>query len=194
MCSDCLVLRDNPSTFEVLHLCKYFQNFIKYIGIDIAISSFFTGWLGKMSWWQYQFQYILRNSENIYIDLKPQKSMGRLSTLNNRSTWCQVFSKLQKSPKLVETTLTINDWNIRILISAKINKIETKLEKVCNTSNKYGECINSQGAGTGLFSEINHLSTPWESGCALNLYFLFQASSNASQFMLSFQVTIVQNI
>ena len=33
------MLRDDPSTFEVLNLCKYFQNFIKYIGIDIAIST-----------------------------------------------------------------------------------------------------------------------------------------------------------
>jgi len=31
---------NDPSTFEVLNLYKYFQNFIKYIGIDIAISSF----------------------------------------------------------------------------------------------------------------------------------------------------------
>ena len=36
-----LVLRDNPLTFEVIHLYKYFQNFIKLIGTDIAINSIF---------------------------------------------------------------------------------------------------------------------------------------------------------
>ena len=41
MCLNHLVLRDNPLTFEVIHLYKYFQNFIKLIGIDIAISSIF---------------------------------------------------------------------------------------------------------------------------------------------------------
>ena len=43
---------------------------------------------------------------------------------------------------------------------------------------------STQGAGTGLFGEINHPCTPWESGRANNLDFLFQASSNAPQFML----------
>ena len=31
MCSNWLVLREDPSTFEVLNLCKYFQHFIKYL-------------------------------------------------------------------------------------------------------------------------------------------------------------------
>ena len=38
MCLDHLVLRDDPLTSEVIHLHKYFYNFIKSIGIDIAIS------------------------------------------------------------------------------------------------------------------------------------------------------------
>jgi hypothetical protein len=49
--------------------------------------------------------YVKNNSENIYIDPEPQKSMCPLSTLSNLSTWCQVISKIQKSQKLVETTL-----------------------------------------------------------------------------------------
>ena len=59
MCLDCLALREDPSAFEVSDPCKYFQNFIKLIGIDIAISSFFQVNQAKMSWWQYQFQLIL---------------------------------------------------------------------------------------------------------------------------------------
>jgi hypothetical protein len=35
MDSDCLVLREDPLTFKVLDLCKYFQNFIKIIRIDM---------------------------------------------------------------------------------------------------------------------------------------------------------------
>jgi len=31
-------LRSDSSTFEVLDLCKYYQNCIKYIGIDIYIN------------------------------------------------------------------------------------------------------------------------------------------------------------
>jgi hypothetical protein len=36
MCFDCLVLREDPLTFEVLNPCKYFQHFIKYIGIGTS--------------------------------------------------------------------------------------------------------------------------------------------------------------
>jgi hypothetical protein len=43
MCSDCLVVREeDPSIFEVLNPCKYYQNFIKYIGFDITICSVST--------------------------------------------------------------------------------------------------------------------------------------------------------
>jgi len=38
---------------------------------------------------------------------------------------------------IVQSAKTINNRNIGILISPKINKIETKSEKVWNTSNKY---------------------------------------------------------
>ena len=38
------MLRDDLSGFEVLDLYKYFQNFLNFIGIDIAISSF---WLDQ---------------------------------------------------------------------------------------------------------------------------------------------------
>jgi hypothetical protein len=41
MCSEYLVLREDPSSFGVLDLNKYFQNFTEFIGIDIAISLFF---------------------------------------------------------------------------------------------------------------------------------------------------------
>jgi hypothetical protein len=43
MCTNYLVLREDSSTFKVVNLCEYLQHFVKYIGIDIAISSFFTG-------------------------------------------------------------------------------------------------------------------------------------------------------
>jgi hypothetical protein len=75
VCSDCLALRDDPSAFEVANPYKYFQNFMKLIGI------------------------------NIYIDLQSQKLMGHLSTLSNLSTWCQVIFKIQKCLQLVEATL-----------------------------------------------------------------------------------------
>jgi hypothetical protein len=78
MCSDCLVLRENLLVFKVPGLYKYFQIFIKYIGINIA---------------------------NIYVDLESQKAIGPLSTLSNLSTWCQVISKIKKSQKSVKATL-----------------------------------------------------------------------------------------
>jgi len=31
MCSDCLVLREDPSTFQVVDVYKYSQNFINFI-------------------------------------------------------------------------------------------------------------------------------------------------------------------
>jgi hypothetical protein len=44
-----------------------------------------------------------------------------------------------RSPNLVivQSAKTINNQNIGILISPKINKAETKSEEVCNTSNRY---------------------------------------------------------
>ena len=45
---------------------------------------------------------------DIYIDPVPQKSMGCLSILSNLSTCCQVISKIQKCPKLVEATLFVS--------------------------------------------------------------------------------------
>jgi hypothetical protein len=46
MCSDQFVLREDPFAFVVLDLHKYFQNFMEFIGINIAISSFIQGALG----------------------------------------------------------------------------------------------------------------------------------------------------
>jgi hypothetical protein len=43
------VLREDPLNFEVLNLFKYFRNFIKYIGMDIAISPCFQVNQQKMS-------------------------------------------------------------------------------------------------------------------------------------------------
>jgi hypothetical protein len=50
------MLREDPLTFEVLHLHKYRDDFIKFIGIDIALESFFKVNLKKMIQGQYQFQ------------------------------------------------------------------------------------------------------------------------------------------
>jgi hypothetical protein len=41
MCSKRLVMRKDPSTFEVIDLYEYFQKCIKFIGVYIAIDSFF---------------------------------------------------------------------------------------------------------------------------------------------------------
>ena len=56
MSSDRLMMREDPSTFEVMDLHEYFQDFTDFIGIEIAIGSFFPGWLEKTSQWQFQFQ------------------------------------------------------------------------------------------------------------------------------------------
>jgi hypothetical protein len=45
-CHYVLQLREDLSIFEVPNPCKYFYHYVKYIGIDIAISS---DWLEKMS-------------------------------------------------------------------------------------------------------------------------------------------------
>ena len=47
MCSDCLVVIEDTSTFEVTDPHKYFQNFTKFIQPVIAIDSSFTGQLVK---------------------------------------------------------------------------------------------------------------------------------------------------
>ena len=56
MSPDRLIMREDPSTFEVTDLHEYFQDFTNFIGIEIAIGLFFPGWLEKMSQWQFQFQ------------------------------------------------------------------------------------------------------------------------------------------
>ena len=47
MCLESLVLREDPSTFGVLDPCKYFEKFMKSIGIDIALDLFFSSQLAK---------------------------------------------------------------------------------------------------------------------------------------------------
>ena len=49
MSPDHLMMRKDPSTFEVMDLHEYFQDFTDFIGIEIAIGSFFPGWLEKTS-------------------------------------------------------------------------------------------------------------------------------------------------
>jgi hypothetical protein len=49
MCSDGLALREDTSTFGVLDLCKYCQDFVKFVGIDIATAHFFKVNWQKMS-------------------------------------------------------------------------------------------------------------------------------------------------
>ena len=41
MCSNCLVIINDPLTFEVTDIHKYFQNFTKFIGFNIAIDLLF---------------------------------------------------------------------------------------------------------------------------------------------------------
>ena len=56
MSSDRLVVINDPSAFEVMNALKYFQSFTKFIGLDIAVDSFFSGQLEKMSQQLYQAQ------------------------------------------------------------------------------------------------------------------------------------------
>ena len=105
MCSDCLVLRGNSSTLKVPDLCKYFQNPIKYIGIDTDISSFFSSQLAKNEQIAILISIHLIKFLNFYTDLEPQKSMSLLLTLSHLSTSCQAISKIQKSQKSVAVTL-----------------------------------------------------------------------------------------
>ena len=41
MSPDRLIMREDPSAFEVMDLHEYFQDFTNFIGIEIAIGSFF---------------------------------------------------------------------------------------------------------------------------------------------------------
>ena len=56
MSPDRLIMREDPLTFEVMDLHEYFQDFTNFIGIKIAIGSFFQANQEKMSQWQFQFQ------------------------------------------------------------------------------------------------------------------------------------------
>ena len=56
MSSDRLMMREDPSTFEVMDLHEYFQDFTDFIGIEIAIGLFFQANQEKTSQWQFQFQ------------------------------------------------------------------------------------------------------------------------------------------
>ena len=51
MYSECLVLREDPSTFKVTDLSEYFQKFIEFIGVDITIDLFSQAGQEKMSQW-----------------------------------------------------------------------------------------------------------------------------------------------
>ena len=43
MSPDHLMMREDPSTFEVMDLHEYFQDFTNFIGIEIAIDLFLLG-------------------------------------------------------------------------------------------------------------------------------------------------------
>jgi hypothetical protein len=63
--------------------------------------------------------------------------MGNLSTLSNRSTWCQVISKLQKSPKLVETTLDGGTWQVIVILAKTVMQTDTYIQPAPITWTKY---------------------------------------------------------
>ena len=56
MSSDRLAVINDPSAFEVTNALKYFQIFTKFIGLDIAVDSFFQADQKKTSQQLYQAQ------------------------------------------------------------------------------------------------------------------------------------------
>jgi len=85
MCSDCLVLRDDPSAFKVLDVCKYFQNLKNIFELILPSAHFFKSTSTKRAD-AISIQIYSIKSGNIYIYSRPQKPMGHPSTLSNQST------------------------------------------------------------------------------------------------------------
>ena len=92
-----LSVKRGPIDFDVLNPCKYFQNLIKYIGIDIAINSFVLVDLKNELMAISIPMYFIRFWKYLH-GFRTSKSMGPLLTVDTKqlvSSYFQITKKPQ---------------------------------------------------------------------------------------------------